>query len=82
MSTVSKSTNAAITVPSQSSMGGLTKNAEFAGSGFVNSSTASMSSYDMEGMVKTGIDVKSRRKTMAAAREAAEQIADSKGGKK
>ena len=78
VSTVAKSANANLTIPSQSSMGGLARRTEFAGEGFVSSSTASMSSYNMEGTAKLGADLKSRRKTMAAARAAAEANVASK----
>ena len=72
VSTVAKSANANLTIPSQSSMGGFARRTEFAGEGFVGSSTASMSSYTMEGTAKLGADLKSRRKTMSKARAAAE----------
>jgi hypothetical protein len=72
VSTVAKSANASLTIPSQSSTGGFARRTEFAGEGFVGSSTASMSSYTMEGTAKLGADLKSRRKTMSKARAAAE----------
>lgn len=72
VSTVAKSANANLTIPSQSSMGGFARRTEFAGEGFVGSSTASMSSYTMEGTAKLGADLKSRRKTMSKARAKAE----------
>ena len=72
VSTVAKSANASLTIPSQSSTGGFARRTEFAGDGFVGSSTASMSSYTMEGTAKLGADLKSRRKTMSKARAAAE----------
>ncbi|CAL6348573.1 unnamed protein product [Bathycoccus prasinos] len=72
VSTVAKSANANLTIPSQSSVGGFARRTEFAGEGFVGSSTASMSSYTMEGTAKLGADLKSRRKTMSKARAKAE----------
>lgn len=78
VSTIAKTANANLTIPSQSSMGGMARKTEFAGEGFVNSSTASMSSYTMEGTAKLGADLKSRRKTMSKARAAAEEKASKK----
>ena len=78
VSTIAKTASANLTIPSQSSMGGMARKTEFAGEGFVNSSTASMSSYTMEGTAKLGADLKSRRKTMSKARAAAEEKASKK----
>ena len=72
VSTVAKSANANLTIRPNLPWAASPDETEFAGEGFVGSSTASMSSYTMEGTAKLGADLKSRRKTMSKARAKAE----------